>query len=393
MKFFDELETIKKFIIKNILKNEKVKKMSKKNVFIYPSYSLRSYKTNKYILDSDPAFRQTLAEIKAVKDLFNEINLIIPKNIEKSVMLPEIKKEVNIIKKNYGMNVKNERFRKDDKEFFKSLDLQNKDIFYTNFLTKKDVFINSGIDIRKTIFTFLYFYPKICFSDFNGIEKALKVIFRTEKAREHFLSNFHKLSLYKTEIIRAYHESFCSKKIIIPEDFDRKRILLIPSRFTVEDHNHSFKSLSYSLLLKSQMKDKKPKVKLIIANPNYSLDKVEYPDLVDVLGPLSRNEYERLLREEVGLILSLKLHDFDSSKGAPEYLYSNLIFLSNDYQINPINLPINPEILLWKMSKLISCGRKEYVEYKKQQKKIAEKYHGLSQIKNGFKKILKEAKF
>ena len=291
-----------------------------------------------------------------------------------------------MIEKEYEMNVGKERFRMDDKEFFMSLDFKENDIFYTNFVSKWWILEEAGIPIERMLFTFLYFYPGIdSYKDqFDGIQKSLGIIFRSKRARMIFLDKFD-FPESLSYIMRPFHNEWLKRGIRYS---DRNPTVLLPSRMDHEDHNHSWEALSLLLALKNEID-----FHLVVSNGNRSADLGVFKDVIDEIGPLSRARFEEIVDNHVGVIFSKKSCDYDGSKGAPEYLVSNLLFVSYDYDINPYDISSNDNSVAYSLiKKYLTCSKETYIRAKEKQKDTARRYHGQEQIKKIFGEIFDRRK-
>lgn len=361
------------------------KKLNK--IYIYPSYSLRDYKNNVYLLNSDPEFQQVIAEAEVLTEFFLEVFLIIPEKNQRLLDVKSIPSNIKTIEKKYEHNVGTERFTSSIK-FIKSLKLKENDIFYSGFLYKWKDIVNAGISIKNTVFSFWYIYPDFDINDFDSNQLSQSdIICRSAKQKNILVSQLPKLNS-SCHFILPYHGKNKIQDPIVNKAKIRSlksNHVVLPTRFDHEDHTHTWEALSILLPLKQEFN-----FKLILCNPNNSGDLSHLKNVVDVIGPLKKSEFEKILNEKIGIIFAKKECDFDGSKGAPEYMASNLIFISNDYKYNPFDMQNDNERAKNLIRTALLFNTDDYVKFKLQQKEIVKNLNGKEQMRKTFKKILKK---
>ena len=102
---------------------------------IYPSYSLRDYRKNVYLLDGDAEFNQMISEAKVLEKYFENIVLIIPEQDQRKLDYSNVPDGITTVIKRYQVNVGAERFSH-DVEYFRKMNIQENDVLYSNFLSK-----------------------------------------------------------------------------------------------------------------------------------------------------------------------------------------------------------------------------------------------------------------
>ena len=352
-----------------------------KRIIIYPSYSMRDYKTNVYLLNSDAEFNQMIIEAKILTKYFEEVFLIIPNENQRKLGMERIPDGIQIIEKKYEYNVGTERYSENDKEFFKKI-IDDNTVLYSNFPHKWKYFDEIGIPSENILYTFWHFYPDFEGKHYMPMKKNLGIIFRSEKQK----TVFEKKTILNESwyyVLKSHHglESIRNSK------FSDNKVpsLVIPTRFDHEDFNHTWEALSIALALKNDLKSK---FKLILCNPNNSGNLSHLINIADEIGPIPKERFEDILKNEQGVIFVKKETDYGGTKGAPEYLSSNLIFISNDYNINPYDIQGNDNTIFYSyIKRLLTIEREEYYRIKNLQKKICEKHHGTKNIYKLFDKI------
>jgi len=356
----------------------------RRKLIIYPSYSLRDYKTNKYLLDSDAEYNQAILEASVMKDLFEETYLIVPKE-EQIKMDNKFPNWLKIIRKKYEINVGKERFSHDVK-FFKELNIEGNDVLYSYFLNKWKFFEESGINQKNLMYSFIYFYPEYNPDIYRDLvnKNYISINFFTKKALEKFSND---TGITKNLYVVPADAGHFYKYNINYEEY-KKPSLIIPARLDHEDVNHTWQTLSIALALKLFCNFD---FKLIVCNSNNSADIGYLADVVDEIGPFTRERFLTMLLEEQGVILTLKEADEHGTKGAPEYLGSNLILVSSDYSINPYDVPKGNSSQTYNVvKKLLSINKSEYIQIKEKQKNICKNNHGENVINDILKNILQK---
>jgi hypothetical protein len=360
-----------------------------KMLILYPSYSMRDYEKNKYMLDSDAEFQQAIQEIRILKEWFEEIFLIIPEEDQRILDKKRIPSYVKLIEKRYEYNVGSERFA-NDVEFFSILSVRMKDkdwYLYTCFTYKWRIYKAAGIDPEKILNTFWHFYPTFDGEDFDSeyLRKSIGIIFRSDKQTNHFLENVPSFPEKKAFMIRSHHGLPFVSSTKIPSGEIKTRCVVLPTRFDHEDFNHTWESLMVLLGLKADGLN----FRIILCNPNNSGKLSPMMRIADEIGPLSKKRFEEILATEIGVIFVKKETDYGGTKGAPEYMASNLIFISNDYNLNPLDVMNNDNTMAYNwIKKMLTIPKEEYVRIKQRQKDIADTHNGKKYTTEEFKKIL-----
>lgn len=354
-------------------------------IYIYPSYSMRDYERLVYLLDSDAEFNQAIIEAEFLKSYCNEVILILPKKKQRDLNEDLLPKGIKTIEKEYQVNVGSERFF-DDTIFFTKLNLGEDDILYSCFLHKYKLFEKSGIKQEQILYTFWHYYPEfnIDFYRSESLKRCLGIIFRSEKQRKIFIKGYPEYPKEKCLVMRSHPGKTMRKKPYMNKlTIKSKRTLMIPTRFDHEDFNHTWEALMVALSLKKEVN-----FNLILCNPNNSGDLSNLIDIAYEIGPIPKTRFNEILNKDIGVIYIKKETDYGGTKGAPEYLSSNLIFISNDYEINPWDVKnnSNSQAYSW-IKKFLTCDIEEYLDAKYEQLNICEKFHGDKEVTRVFNKI------
>jgi hypothetical protein len=259
--------------------------------------------------------------------------------------------------------------------------------FYTCFTYKWRIYKAAGIDPEKTLYTFWHIYPTFDGEDFDSdyLRKSIGIIFRSDKQTDHFLENVPSFPNEKAFMIRSHHGLPFISSVKISSGEIKARCVVLPTRFDHEDFNHTWESLMVLLGLKADGLN----FRIILCNPNNSGKLSPMMRVADEIGPLSKKRFEEILATEIGVIFVKKETDYGGTKGAPEYMASNLIFISNDYNLNPLDVMNNDNTTAYNwIKRMLTIPREEYVRIKKMQKDIADIHNGKAYTLYEFKKIL-----